>query len=241
MNLPDMPGVEVMRRIIKATSAIVIVITGDEARYSYDSMAREGAADFIVKPVRISELATRVKQAREVRALTETKERLIAELERLATRDELTGLYNYRHFHDQLKAEVLRTLRYQRPLCLMVVDVDHFKAVNDALGHAEGDRVLTGIARIMDAKSRAADSVFRYGGEEFAIILPETLCDQALAMAERVRQAVEQAELAPAQRVTVSVGVAEFRATEDADVLFRRADTALYAAKRAGRNRVAQA
>ena len=241
LNLPDLSGIEVMRQIVKTTSTVVILITGDDAKYSHESAVQEGAADFIVKPVRLSELAMRIKQAREVRAMTESKERLIADLERLAIRDEMTGLYNYRHFRGQLKTEVQRAIRYQRPLSLILIDIDHFKSVNDTLGHAEGDRVLTGIARILNAKVRATDTAFRYGGEEFVVVLPETRGDQALVVAERTRQAIEQAELEIGRSVTVSAGVAEFLATEDAEALLRRTDTALYAAKRAGRNRVAMA
>ena len=241
INLPDLSGIEVMRQIVKTSSTIVILITGDDAHYSHESAVQEGAADFIVKPVRLSELAMRIKQARDMRSLAEAKERLIVDLERLAIRDELTGLYNYRHFQGQLKAEVQRALRYQRPLSLIVADVDFFKAINDTLGHAEGDRALAGIARILAAKIRATDTGFRYGGEEFVVILPETHGEQALAVAERVRQGVEQAELVVGRSVTVSAGVAEFRPTEDADALLRRTDSALYVAKRDGRNRVAMA
>jgi two-component system, cell cycle response regulator len=238
INLPDLSGIEVMRQIVKTTRTIVLLITGDNVHHSYESTVQEGAADFIVKPVRLAELAMRIKQAREVRSLTEAKERLIADLERMAIRDELTGLFNYRHFQDQFKAEALRALRYQRPLSLIVLDIDHFKAVNDMLGHVAGDRVLAAIGEILTTKIRATDKGFRYGGEEFAVIMPETQRDQAIAIAERIRQAIEEAQLTPGQSVTVSAGVAEYRTTEDADALLRRTDTAMYAAKRDGRNRV---
>ena len=122
-----------------------------------------------------------------------------------------------------------------------MIDADHFKVINDTLGHAEGDRVLAGIARIMAANIRSTDTGFRYGGEEFVILLPETPGDQALAVTERVRQAIEQAVLIAGRSVTVSAGVAEIRANEDADTLLRRTDSALYVAKREGRNRVVMA
>jgi diguanylate cyclase (GGDEF)-like protein len=238
IHLPDLSGIEVMRQIVKTTSTIVILITGDESHHSHESAVQEGAADFIVKPVRLSELAMRINQAQEMRALVEVKERLIAELERLAVRDELTALYNYRHFQGQLRAEVDRALRYHRSLSLVVIDVDHFKLINDTLGHAEGDRALVGIAQTITAKIRATDTAFRYGGEEFSVLLPETPGDQAQAVAERIRQGIEEAELVAGRSVTVSAGVAELRPTEDADGLLRRADSALYSAKRSGRNRV---
>ena len=243
INLPDVSGIEVMRQIVKTTSIIVILITGDDARYSHETAVQEGAADFIVKPIRPPELVRRIRQAREIRSLTEAKERLIADLERLAIRDELTGLYNYRHFQAQLKAETQRSLRYQRPLSLIVVDVDHFKVVNDTLGHAQGDRILAGIARGLDGAVRTTDVVFRHGGEEFAILLPETHGDEARGVADRARQAVEQAEplRVSGRPVTISAGVADFLWTEDHESFLRRADAALYRSKHDGRNRVSMA
>lgn len=241
IHLPDISGIEVMRQIVKTAKTIVILITGGDANYSHESAIQEGAADFILKPIRLPELAMRIRQARELRSLTNAKESLIASLKSMAIRDELTGLFNYRHFKQMLEGEVQRAIRYQRPLCLIVIDVDHFKTVNDTLGHVEGDRVLAGIARVLAQKIRTTDTAFRYGGEEFAILLPETRCGPAIAVAERVRQGIEEAKLLNGRSVTVSVGVTEFRAEEDAGVLLRRTDAVMYAAKRAGRNRVATA
>jgi diguanylate cyclase (GGDEF)-like protein len=241
INLPDLNGIEVMRRIVKTTSIVVILITGDDAHYSYETAVQEGASDFILKPVRLSELALRIKQSLEVRRLAEAKERLVADLERLAVKDELTELFNYRHFQAQLRAEVQRCQRYERPLSLIVFDADHFKGINDTLGHAEGDRVLAGIARVLRTSVRATDTAFRYGGEEFAVLLPETHGSQALGVAERARQEVESAGLLKERPVTVSAGVAELRPSDQGDDLLRRADSSLYAAKRGGRNRVSLA
>jgi two-component system, cell cycle response regulator len=236
INLPDMSGIAVMRQIIKTRSIIVILITGDTVNYSHNEAIREGAADFITKPVRMAELAPRIRQARQVRLLAEAKEQLMADLKRLAIRDELTGLFNYRHFQAQLDAEVHRCMRYQRTLSMILSDVDHFKTVNDTLGHTEGDRVLAGIARVLCEAVRTTDTVFRYGGEEFAILLPETTGETALTVAGRAREAVEQMKLLSDRRVTISAGVAEFRPKETGKDLVCRADTALYAAKHAGRN-----
>lgn len=241
INLPDMSGIEVMRQVAKTTHAIVILITGEEEGHTHESLVQQGAADFIVKPVRVPELVSRLKQARTIRATIEAKEQLIADLERMAIRDELTGLYNFRYFRRELKNEVQRALRYQRPLSLVIADVDHFKAINDSLGHVEGDRVLAGIGRHIGATIRGADTGFRYGGEEFAILLPETHADQALSVAERVRQSIEDSTAANGKAVTVSAGVSEIRGTDDCDTLLRRTDAAMYEAKRAGRNRVFQA
>lgn len=241
VNLPDMSGMDVLREINQTSAAIVILVTGDDDQATRTVALQQGAADFIVKPVRLPELAMRIRQAREMRALADTKARLVAELEQLAVKDELTGLFNYRHFQAQLGAEVQRVARYERPLALIILDVDHFKEINDSLGHAVGDRVLAGLAQVLRQSVRTTDSVYRYGGEEFAILLPETHGAQAQGVAERARQAVEKSVLAQDRRVTVSAGMAEYRPPERGEELLRRADAALYAAKRGGRNRVAVA
>ncbi|HAU38303.1 MAG TPA: diguanylate cyclase response regulator [Phycisphaerales bacterium] len=238
IGLPDISGIEVMRQMVKTSSVIVILITGDDTSYSHEMVVQQGAADFIVKPVRIAELLLRIRQACEARRLAQAKERLVVELERMAIRDELTGLYNYRHFRNQLRLEVQRRLRYERPLSLIIFDVDYFKRVNDTLGHTEGDRVLANIAMAVGRAVRNIDIVFRYGGEEFAVLLPETHAEQAIAVAERARQAVERTVVVNNESVTISAGIAEHQPQESGEELVRRADQALYAAKRAGRNRV---
>lgn len=164
-------------------------------------------------------------------------------LERLATTDGLTALYNHRYFHERLQQEYLRAYRLKERLALLFVDVDHFKSINDAFGHLYGDEVLARIAEVLRTGVREIDVAARYGGEEFAIILPEASSEEALAIGERVRFAVEHTlpvRLArKIHRLTVSVGVACY--PENASTkqkLVEAADGALYLAKRAGRNRV---
>lgn len=169
--------------------------------------------------------------------------RLFSQVQRLASTDELTRLNNRRAFLAQSERELERAVRLGRPLSAVMLDVDHFKHVNDTHGHAVGDDVLKAVASCLRGSVRAIDVVGRYGGEEFAIVLPEQDLRTAVQMsAERVRQRVEETPLtteAGLLRVTVSVGVASLRA-DDATLesLLRRADAALYAAKAAGRNRV---
>jgi diguanylate cyclase (GGDEF)-like protein len=174
-------------------------------------------------------------------ALQKWRDRL--KLERLATTDGLTGLYNHRYFHERLQQEYLRAYRLKDRLGLLFVDVDHFKAINDAFGHLYGDQVLARVAEVLRLGVREIDIAARYGGEEFAIILPGASSDEAAAVGERARFAVEQ--MLPLrlerriQRLTVSVGAASYpetAATEEQ--LVDGADRALYAAKHAGRNRV---
>lgn len=164
-------------------------------------------------------------------------------LEELSALDGLTGLYNYREFHRRLTEEVQRSLRYDHPFSLLILDIDNFKAVNDTYGHLAGDEVLREFAAVIGREVRPVDEVARYGGEEFAILLPETPAPGAFAMAERIRGiiAAHPIPIAPERAValTVSIGVATY--PQDADTeekLFGAADQALYAAKNGGRNRV---
>lgn len=157
----------------------------------------------------------------------------------LATTDGLTGLRNHRHFRERLVEEIARTERYGPPLGVLMIDVDFFKQYNDEFGHLAGDEILRELAAILKAGVRKTDLVARYGGEEFAVVLPQTPNEAARALAERLREAVET-HAWEERPITISVGGAEFSPSySTADDLVEAADSALYAAKRAGRNRVA--
>jgi diguanylate cyclase (GGDEF)-like protein len=160
-----------------------------------------------------------------------------AQLERLAMSDPLTGLANHRTFHSALAAEAERARRHRRPLAVAVIDVDHFKGVNDLHGHMAGDRVLAEVARRLSGASRSGDVLARVGGEEFAWIIPDADLAGAHAVAERARRAVCEVPMPGVGAVTVSIGVAELARGGSVIDLYRRADEALYRAKRAGRNR----
>lgn len=172
-----------------------------------------------------------------------------AELDRLARTDALTGIANRRAFFDVLGVEFRRSRRYARHLSVLMLDIDHFKVANDRWGHPFGDHVLRELAGIISANVRESDIIGRYGGEEFALALPETAEDSALAVAEKLRLAIEAHEFRsdgtppasePPVRLTISIGVASLPVEEDQDEveLIGRADQALYEAKRTGRNRV---
>jgi len=156
--------------------------------------------------------------------------------------DELTGLHNSRHFFKRIKAEVERTDRYSHPLTLLILDLDNFKQYNDTFGHLAGDRVLAETGNIIRKSIRSTDSAYRYGGEEFAVILPESGGQEALYFAERIRKSfVSQAMSAHKDadlRVTVSIGVAQYLAGEKISAFIKRADRNMYAAKNAGKNRI---
>lgn len=181
------------------------------------------------------------REIQERRRYQEILEQANARLKLLADHDELTGLYNRRVLIARLKEEFHRALRYEQPLSLLMFDVDWFKAYNDAFGHPAGDEVLRQIAHLVRRMLRAGDVPARYGGEEFAVVLPNTLAQGALALAERLREAVANTPW-PLRPITISVGVAsQTAAAEDPLTLIAAADQALYEAKRAGRNRVVQA
>jgi diguanylate cyclase (GGDEF)-like protein/PAS domain S-box-containing protein len=167
-------------------------------------------------------------------ANTEARELLV----RQASTDPLTGLAHHGAFHEALADEARRAERYGHPLSLAVIDLDHFKAVNDAHGHSTGDNVLREVAGRLRIRARSIDVTGRLGGEEFAWLMPETDVAGAAAGAERLRAEIRRARIGPVERLTASFGVAELMAgDEDGSDLFRRADTALYRAKHNGRDR----
>jgi diguanylate cyclase (GGDEF)-like protein len=184
------------------------------------------------------------ERTRELQATNQLLAEANARLRELATTDGLTGLYNYRHFDATIRIEVQRADRLGAPLALLAIDVDHFKAFNDAHGHPAGDRALQDLATQLRNRMRATDAVCRTGGEEFAIVLPGTSVEQAVGLAESLRQRIAEMPLKdgagrPVGSTTISIGVAVHPDhAADASTLVKAADAALYRAKQAGRNRV---
>jgi diguanylate cyclase (GGDEF)-like protein len=159
----------------------------------------------------------------------------------LARKDSLTGLGNRMALDTALATEVARAQRFGHPFSLLIVDIDHFKHVNDCFGHSAGDQVIRAVAAELAECLRPYDQAFRYGGEEFVVLLSETGIAKGMRIAERIRRRTAvrcKPEANPGHKVTVSIGAAEFLRTETLSELFDRADRALYSAKSAGRNRV---
>lgn len=176
-----------------------------------------------------------------VRTLLEFKRHLDSCTEAAFT-DSLTGLANRRSFDQHLETEIARTRRYARPFCLIMLDIDHFKTVNDTYGHSAGDEALKIVAGVLTESARTNDIIARIGGEEFALILTETEIEKALQVANRLRESVASTEIPNIGSITVSIGIAEYPlCAATASTLYKTVDEALYQAKEDGRNRVVQA
>jgi two-component system cell cycle response regulator len=202
-----------------------------------------GANDYVTKPIVLPVLIARMEALLRASELVRRLEVQTELLAKLAAYDELTGAYNRRSMFHHLEAELGRSQRYGRHLSVLMLDVDHFKRVNDEHGHLTGDQVLAWFSQRVMEQLRSMDFVCRYGGEEFCVILPETPAAGALTVANRLRASVERSPFtsgALSLTITTSIGVATWDPAAGRDVpdLLLRADNALMEAKRGGRNQV---
>jgi two-component system cell cycle response regulator len=222
----------------------VIMLTAEDDPNRKVEVLDRGASDYVTKPFNDKELVARVRVHYRVKALQDQLREANTRLETLAVTDGLTGLFNRRYFDDLLLSEVRRTLRYKAPVSVILIDLDHFKQVNDTYGHLMGDEVLRNIGRLVIGKVRATDSAARFGGEELAVILPQTNIGGAIELAERLRKMIADATHTlggVSIQKTASLGVAAFDGNDPPigpEELVKRADQALYKAKQGGRDRV---
>lgn len=234
MYMPECLGTElakVIRQNERYVSVPIIYLSAeDDLDKQLDAMS-EGGDDFLTKPIKprhlIATVRTRAKRARSLKA------RMV--------RDSLTGLFNHTHTLQLLEDARSRARRDGRPLCFAMLDIDHFKKVNDTYGHPMGDRVIKSLALFLKQRLRKSDHIGRYGGEEFAVVLPDTDLEAAQRVLDEIRQRFAEIRY-PAQphdlSCTFSCGIAELSGDIDSNTLSKRADEALYQAKRSGRNRV---
>ena len=250
--MPAMDGFKVAQAIkaeVRGFTPIILLT----ARTDFETRRRghlAGADDFLIKPVNPDELALRIDAMLRIKTLTEQLEDANRRLAELADIDGLTGVASRRRLEAVLDAEHERSRRYRRPLAVLVIDIDHFKRVNDTYLHTTGDLVLKTVAGAIREMLRRSDLCGRYGGEEFVVVAPELSTEGAVVLGERIRQHVAALRVvsSPGEgqaptvtvSVTVSIGVAAFDqgATHPIGQLLKRADAALYQAKAQGRNRV---
>jgi two-component system chemotaxis response regulator CheY len=255
-RMPGLDGLALCARA-RATSddgpyTYFILMTGNEDRGSLRAAMEAGADDFQAKPIDLDELEARLLAASRVVALhrrlaerTEGLRRDSKTFFREARTDALTGVGNRCRLDEELAAARSKAVRYGHRYTLAICDVDEFKRYNDAFGHPAGDHALVRVAETLRRELRTSDSLFRYGGEEFVVLLPEQSADDGVVVLDRIRLAVANAGiLAPSSKpLTISAGVAELVPSSDTNVetWLGRADAALYRAKAAGRNRIARA
>jgi two-component system, cell cycle response regulator len=242
--MPGLDGLEVCRTIRRQPGRYiyVILLTARSSPADMIDALDAGADDFLSKPFNIAELRARLQAGERVLILQDDLLRAHEALRHEATHDRLTNLWNRGRVHDELAGELRRNRPELASMAIMMADVDHFKAINDLHGHAVGDAALQQVAKRIQSSLRNSDSVGRYGGEEFLIILPHTDLNGARDIGERVRAAVSASPINHGSiniAVTMSIGVASVTAASiSVEDLLHAADQALYRAKANGRNRV---
>jgi two-component system cell cycle response regulator len=246
LMMPNMGGFEFLR-MVKGTKELrdipVIILSGRKESELKVKGLEQGANDYVTKPFEAGELIARIMVQLNIKALQDEMRKANNLLREISITDHLTHLYNRRYMMDALEMEFQRAQRKNGELCLVLMDVDHFKLVNDTYGHQRGDMVLSAVAESLQVELRRYDIAARYGGEEFAMVLPGTSLQDGLAVAERVRKAVLEITFPPPMEnlaVTISQGIASLPSPriDSVDAMIKAADEALYLAKEHGRNRV---
>ena len=243
VQMPEKSGMEWLAEIVERQLAPVVILTGSGSEEVAVQALQEGAVGYLPK-TNMSEqkLEATIDAALERWRQMQHSKANLEQLERLANYDSLTGLYNRGAILRKLEEQINHARRYKEEFSLSLMDIDHFKKVNDRYGHLIGDEVLEKVAELVREDVRIADSVGRYGGEEFIVVLPKTDLPSAVIVAERIREIIEATEMTASEgkvlSVTVSQGLCGYREGDDKGSLISRADEALYRAKETGRNRV---
>jgi two-component system, cell cycle response regulator len=246
LMMPEMDGFEFCRTVQGDQNLRDLHIIITSARDTLEDKVKGlelGAADYLTKPFSMTELQARIKVGERIVRYQKTLQEQQSQLEHLAREDVLTGLANRRRFEERAKEECLRAQRYHHPLSILLADLDHFKSINDTYGHAFGDIVLKDVGQTLLRHCRTSDLCARHGGEEFAILLPETELAEAYKVAERLCAAVRSLvfkQPSGTVNVTVSFGASsmDHDNPQTLEEILEQADQALYAAKRNGRDRV---
>lgn len=248
--MPEMDGLELCRCIRASQSlqyAYLILLTSLDTQDSIIQGLEAGANEYLVKPVNTAELTVRLKTARRIIDLERSLKRSLEEIRTLSLKDPLTNVFNRRYLDERLPQEIKRAYRFERPLSILMMDIDHFKKVNDIYGHHAGDLVLKACTDALVKNLRGeVDWVARYGGEEFLVVLPETPPEGMLIVAERLRKIIAALNIECEGRVitiTASFGAANHLPTQQIPAItpgqfIEIADRCLYNSKQTGRNKV---
>ena len=246
IEMPELDGFEVLAALKKDAELQdipVVFLTSRSGITDVVAGLRGGAHDYLKKPFEHVELLARVGSAVHVKKLQDQLRQRNVDLDRMSRTDTLTGLYNRRHLDEQLWRQQSNAVRHHDPLCVLLLDIDHFKKINDSYGHPAGDIVLSAFADRLRSEVRANDIVGRWGGEEFLVIMPRTDLAGALEVAERLRGTTADTPVRAgiwSINVTVSGGCV-LSTGDQANAVLQLADTCLYAAKASGRNRIVTA
>ncbi|NJN14975.1 MAG: diguanylate cyclase [Oscillochloris sp.] len=245
-QMPQLSGVDLIRQVRASTMpgyVYCILLTAREAIQDRIAGLDSGADDYLVKPVSRDELRARMQIGTRIIGLEQQLREANARLQYQATHDGLTGLPNRSALIERTTLELDRRKRTGSPLCMAIFDIDHFKLINDRYGHLTGDQVLRHVAQVFQENLRAYDIIGRWGGEEFLLLLPDTQIEEAEIIAQRICRCICDQPLQHTDdetiQLTMSAGVAEALPFSHNESIFARADSALYSAKSAGRNRVA--
>jgi len=251
-SMPRLSGLDILKKLKELDIHVpVILMTGHGNEIIASEAIKLGAYDYLIKDTKLiylDRLPSVIREAKTKHELLETNRFLIQELRRANDRlqkltftDEMTGIYNYRFLSKQLETEIKRAQRYEKPLCVCLIDVDYFKQINDRYGHPCGDVALKAVAQVLSETVRAVDCVGRYAGDEFLIIFPDTQLSDAIHLCERIIARMNEAKIPVGDieiPITLSIGVGDLHPSSrnTAEKLVSAADRCLYQAKEAGRN-----
>jgi len=239
IKMPIMNGIEMVKHIknINPKQHIIFTTAHSESGFFLDAIDMH-VDGYILKPIILDKLENKLEQIKEHIKLKEYYIKHQQDLEDRAYRDGLTQIYNRRYFEEEFEREIARHKREKTPLSIFMLDIDKFKNINDNYGHQSGDEILKELVNLITNNIRAVDIFARWGGEEFICILPNTILQDAILVAQHLREMIEEYTFIDNIKATCSFGVAEFNEKDDKDSVVKRVDNALYRAKDYGRNRV---